>query len=163
MPSPNFSDICQIHSPRLKRITCQIGHADGAHRNFAGFKVCHPCPAKTKLNTCKRTMGVHFFGHQRMGFDVSLVPKRCRGVGRIIRRGVHRAIFGIDDTPAALSFYFAQPGKNTGALRAAAGTMGHLVKSVFSSNRADFYRLKQDIITRITHGLTIKNFALCSV
>ena len=162
MPSPNFSDIGQIHGARLKRVACQIGHADSAHCDFTGFKVCHPCPAQTELNTCQRAMGVHFFGHQGMGFDVSLVPKRCRGVRRIIRRGVHRAIFSIYDTPATFCFDFAQPGKNTRALRATASTMGHLVKSVFGSNRADFYRLEQDIVTGITHGLTKENFALCS-
>ena len=63
---------------------------------------------------------------------------------------MYGAVFGTDHAPAAFSLHAAQGRDHAWSQPAQSGAVGYLVKSVFSGDRAHFYRFEQYIVSRIS-------------
>ncbi|EKD59791.1 MAG: hypothetical protein ACD_54C01132G0003 [uncultured bacterium] len=72
---------------------------------------------------------------------------------------MHFGLFGEDHAPSTFGLDTAH--RRGGGRIAIARTVAvwHLIKPVLGGQRADFLRLKQDVITGIAHGLAFREFA----
>ena len=95
-------------------------------------------------------MTMHALNHFAQILDVTFIPERTLWMGIFIGRRMDRAVFRIDDTPAAFCSHLTHFVECIWACVPHAGTVRHLIEPVFARYRANFYWFKQDVVTWIT-------------
>src|SRR5712672_542708 len=85
-------------------------------------------------------------GHGAQIADVARVPDARRQAMRVVRFGVNGTIFGIDSRPAAFGFQRTMRRLESRLVGTRTDAMGHLIEPVAQRLRADFDRLKQDVV-----------------
>jgi hypothetical protein len=66
------------------------------------------------------------------------------------------ALLGAEHGPTAFGLHTSHDCHGGGMFASHAVAMGHLIEAVFGCDRADLYRLKQDVVAGITsHGVVL--------
>ena len=150
VPAAQVLYVRLVHRAGLKRVACQIWQAGNIHRGQPGIQVRTARTAVPQFGPRERPMFVHLVGHQPIGANVAVVPKRRMYTGQVIRGWMDRIVFSANHAPPPFRFDTAHRGEGAGAQKTHAGAMRHLEKAVFGGDRPDFDGLEQDVITRIT-------------
>ncbi len=123
----------------------------------AGAEIDDHAAAQPQLDPGQSVMRVDRVGHQGVAADIVVVPQGGKGKGVVVGSRMNRTIFGVHNPPATLGFDAAHGGQSLRATPAHAGTMRHLIESVFGGDRANFDRFKQNIMLWVAHfGLDLQ-------
>ena len=114
-----------------------------------------------QLDPGQGTVLVHRVGHQPVGADIFIVPERGIGKGLVVRGWVDRAEFGVDHAPAAFGLDPAHGGEHLRSAPAHAGAVRHLIETVLGGDRSDADGVEQNIVPRVSHGLSLCHCRLC--
>ena len=93
-------------------------------------------------------------GHPSQNWNILLIPKphiSC-AVGGV----VEIALLSKDHTPTTFSFNTSHRSHCCGVISPHAVALGRLVESVSGRNGPYFYRLKQNVVARVSHSQTPK-------
>jgi hypothetical protein len=71
-------------------------------------------------------------------------------MGYIIGSGVNRTIFSAYYAPTTFGFHATQGSYHSGSKPAQPGAVRYLIKSIFCSDGANFYRFKKHVVSGIS-------------
>ena len=153
MKPDDVLDVVVVHLVGIVLGVVAVGVFARATLGSKGFEALGVAAAVPELDAGETVMAVDQVAHGAQVDDVAVVPQAGAGVGRIVRIGADRTIFGAGDGPTALDLHGPEVSLGADAVGARVVAMGHAEKTVPCGFRADLDGLEQAIVFGVTcHG-----------
>ena len=144
-------DVGAAHGAGLHRVVAAHGGIGGGPGDFAAGAIGRGIAIEGQFHTRQATVPVNRVTHASQRRYVALVPQACFDIRREFAQGADFALFRADNTPPALGLYCAHTCHSRRMYMPHAITVRYLVKTIARTHGPYLDRLKQNVISRITH------------